>query len=170
MTPSHLVIFLKGNFLWISSGMEVMLGFFFAKFGAIEISRDDCWFHQVWCALFLLGLSEFSFLVNCLGLNLPCLLFFILDSARSCRVCFRFYSIFSFVFVSWGRRAVFSFFLSCGRLSISFLVLYYLLQFDGTWSFLWGPMCRIFTSFRFKSCILMWSLINSYGRLTGYIT
>ena len=41
MTPSHLIIFLKGNLLQISSGLEVMLGFFFAKFGVLEISRVD---------------------------------------------------------------------------------------------------------------------------------
>ena len=133
MTPSHLVIFLKGNLLRISSSLEVMLGFsFFAEFCLLELSRDDCWFHQVWCAWFILGLSKFSFLVNCLGSNFPCLLFLILYLARGCRACFRFYSILSFFFVSCGRRAIY------------FLVLYCLIRFDGTWSFFRGPWCRMF--------------------------
>ena len=182
MTPSHLVIFLKGNLLQISSGLEVMLGYFcFTKFGVLELSKDDCWFHRVRCAWFLLGSSEFSFLVNWLGSNFPCLLFLILDLARSCRACFCFYSIFLFVFVSCGRRAVsfLLFFLadtfpflflfctvvvvSCGRLSVSLLVLYCIIRFNGTW-------CRMFLSFWFKKCILMWSRTKSYGRLTGFIT
>ena len=105
--PSHLVIFLKGGFLWISSGFEVILGYFcFSDFGVLELSRDDCWFRQFWCAWILLGSSELSFLVNWPGSNFACLLFFILDLAQSCRACFRFYYIFSFVFVSSGRRAV----------------------------------------------------------------
>ena len=107
MTPSHLVIFLKGDLLQISSGLVVMLEYFcFTEFCVLELSRDDCLFHRVWCDWFLLGMSEFSFLVNWLSLNLPCLLFLILDLARSFRACLRFYSIFSFVFVSRGRRAV----------------------------------------------------------------
>ena len=160
--PSHLVIFLKGNLLRISSGLEVMLDFFcFTEFGVLELSKDDCWFHLLRCAWFLLGSLEFSFLVNWLGSNLPCLLFLIFDLARSCRSCFRFYSIFSCVFVSCGRRAVSFliffladafpflfllctvFFVSCGRLSVYFLVLYRLILFDGTW-------CRMFVCFQLK--------------------
>ena len=39
MTPSHFVIFLKGGFLRISSGLEVILRYFcFAKFGVLELS------------------------------------------------------------------------------------------------------------------------------------
>ena len=46
MTPSHLVIFLKGDLLQMSSGLEVMLGYFcFAEFGVLELSRDNCQFH-----------------------------------------------------------------------------------------------------------------------------
>ena len=42
MTPSHLVIFLKGNLLQIYSDLEVMLGYFcFAEVGVLELSRDD---------------------------------------------------------------------------------------------------------------------------------
>ena len=42
MNPSHLVIFLNGNLLLISSGLEVMLGYFcFIDFGVLELSRDD---------------------------------------------------------------------------------------------------------------------------------
>ena len=157
-----MVIFLKGDLLQKSSGLEVMLGYFcFNKFSVLELSKDCCWFHQVWCAWFLLGSSEFSFLVNWLSSNLPCLLFLILDLAQSCRACFRIYYILSFVFVSRGRRAVsfllfflahaFAslfllctvFFFSFGLLSVSFLVLYCLIQFYGTW-------CRMFVCFRFK--------------------
>ena len=40
MIPSHFVIFLKGNFLRISSGLEVILGYFgFTKVGVPEFSR-----------------------------------------------------------------------------------------------------------------------------------
>ena len=40
-TPSNLFIFLKGNLLRISSGLEVMLGYIcFAEFGVVELSRD----------------------------------------------------------------------------------------------------------------------------------
>ena len=181
MTPSHLIIFLKGNLLRISSGLEVMLEKnCFAEFGVLELSKYDCWFLLLRCALFLLKLSEFSFLVNWLGSNLPCLLFFIFGLARSCCAFFRFYSFFSWVFVSCERRAISFlfffltdalpflfllytvFFFSFGRRSVSFLVLYRLIRFDGTW-------CRMFVCFRFKSCILMWSRTKSYGRLTGYI-
>ena len=36
------VIFLKGNLLRISSGLEFMLGCFcFTEFGVLELSRDD---------------------------------------------------------------------------------------------------------------------------------
>ena len=157
-----------------------MLGYFcFAEFGVLELSKDDCWFHRVWCAWFLLGSSEFSFLVNWLGSNLPCLLFLILDLARSCHACFRFYSIFLFVFVSCRRCALFFFFfsrtsfrfffllctvffVSCWRLFISFIVLHCLIRFDSTW-------CWMFVCFWFKSCILMWSRTKSYGWLSGYI-
>ena len=135
--------------------------FSFTEFGVLELSKDDCWFHLLRCAWFLLGSLEFSFLVNWLVSNLPCLLFLIFNLARSCRACFRFYSIFSCVFVSCGRRSVsflfffladafpFIFFLctiffvSSGRPSVSFLVLYRLIRFDDTW-------CRMFVCFWFK--------------------
>ena len=40
--PSHLVIIFMGDLLRISSGLEVMLGYFcFAEFGVLELSRDD---------------------------------------------------------------------------------------------------------------------------------
>ena len=79
--------------------------FLFTKFCVLELSR---WlFHQDRYDWILLGSSEFSFLVNWLGSNFPCLLFLILDLARSCRVCFCFYSISSFVFVSRGCRAIY---------------------------------------------------------------
>ena len=40
MTPSHFVIFLRGNFLLISSGLEVVLGYFcVTKFGVLELYR-----------------------------------------------------------------------------------------------------------------------------------
>ena len=43
MTPSHLVVFFKGNLLQIYSGLEVMLeNFGFAEFGVLELSKDDC--------------------------------------------------------------------------------------------------------------------------------
>ena len=39
MTPSHFVIFLKGNLLQIYSGLEVILGYFcFTEFGVFELS------------------------------------------------------------------------------------------------------------------------------------
>ena len=115
MTPSHLVIFLKGDFLRISSGLEVMLGYFcFAKFGVLELSRYDYWFHQVWCAWFLLGSSEFSFLVNFLGSNLPYLLFLILDLARSFCSCFRFI-LFSHSFLFLADAVPFLFLFSLSR-------------------------------------------------------
>ena len=121
MTPSHLVIFLKGNLLRISSGLEVMLGYFcFAECGVLELSRDYCWFHWFLCAWFILGSSEFSFLLNRLGSNLQCLLFLILDLARSYRACFCFYSILSLIFVS------------CRCLSVSFLVMYCIFLFFQT--------------------------------------
>ena len=42
MTPSHFVIFLKGYLLQISSGLEVILGYFgFTEFGVLKISRLD---------------------------------------------------------------------------------------------------------------------------------
>ena len=150
MTPSHSVIFLKGNLLRISSSLEVMLGYFcFTDFGVLELSR--WWFHWVRCSWILLGLSELSFLVNWLGSNLPCLLFLILDLARSCRACLLFYSIFLFVLVSCGRHSVsFLLFVSCGRRSVSFLVLFCLIRLVGTWSFLRWPWFWMFVFFRFK--------------------
>ena len=40
MTPSHFVILLKGNLLQISSGFEVILGYFgFTNSGVLEFSR-----------------------------------------------------------------------------------------------------------------------------------
>ena len=42
MTPSHFVIFLKGDFMLISSGLEVILGYFcFNEFSVLELSRVD---------------------------------------------------------------------------------------------------------------------------------
>ena len=42
MTPSLFVIFFKGNLLKISSGLEVILGYFgFTNFGVLELSRVD---------------------------------------------------------------------------------------------------------------------------------
>ena len=41
MNPSHFVILLKEGLLRISSGLKVVLGFFFADFGVLELSRDD---------------------------------------------------------------------------------------------------------------------------------
>ena len=39
MTPSHFVIFLKGDFLLISSGVEIIIGYFcFTEFGVLELS------------------------------------------------------------------------------------------------------------------------------------
>ena len=39
MAPSHFVIFLKGDLLRISSGLEVILGYFcFTEFGVLELS------------------------------------------------------------------------------------------------------------------------------------
>ena len=80
--------------------------FCFTEFSVLEFSKDDCWFHLICCAWFLLWLSEFSFIVNWLGSNLLCLLFLTFDLARSCRAYFFFYSIFLYLFVSCGRRAV----------------------------------------------------------------
>ena len=40
MTPSHFVIFLKGNLLQISSGLEVILVYFgFTEFGVLRFSQ-----------------------------------------------------------------------------------------------------------------------------------
>ena len=148
MTPSHLVILLKENLLRISSGLKVMLRYFcFNKFGVLGLSKDDCWFHQVQCAWFLLRLSELSFLVNWIGSNFPCLLLLILDLARSCRACFCFYSIFSFVFVSCAPCRFFSSFISRGRLSVSFLVLY-------------CHFCLLRTPIRLFSCFVLSNMIR----------
>ena len=39
MTPSHFVIFFKGDLLKISSGLKFILGYFcFAEFGVLELS------------------------------------------------------------------------------------------------------------------------------------
>ena len=61
MTPSHLVIFLKGNLLIISSGLEVMLGYFcFAEFGVLELSIDA--FTEFGVLKFLLDCQNYIFL------------------------------------------------------------------------------------------------------------
>ena len=59
MTPSHFVISLKGNLLQISSGLEVILGYFgFTEFGVVEFSRNNLTENSV------LGSLEFSVLVD----------------------------------------------------------------------------------------------------------
>ena len=59
MTPSHFVIFLKGDFLQISSGLEFILGYFcFAEFGVLELSL----------LFFVLTISAF---LNCLEMISP---------------------------------------------------------------------------------------------------
>ena len=122
MTPSHLVIFLKGDLLRMSSGLQVMLrSFCFSEFGVLELSKDDCWFHQVWCAWFILGLSEFSSLVNWLGLNLPCLLCLIFDFARSCCACFLFF-FFSLFFSFLADTVPFIFFFSFSLTTLRFFL------------------------------------------------
>ena len=171
MTPSHLVIFLKGYLLQISSSLEVMLEYFsFTEFCVLELFKDDCWFHRVRCAWILPGSSELSFLVNWLGSNLPCLLCLTLDLDQSCRDCFRFYYIFLFVFVSRERYSVSFLVLFLADTEPFFLFLFCLIWYVGTWSFLRGTWCRMFVLFRFKYCILMRSRMKSYGRLTDYIT
>ena len=61
--PFEFVIFLNGNSMQISSGLEVILGYFcFTEFSVLELSRDDFTkfsvlelfllflFHRVWRA------------------------------------------------------------------------------------------------------------------------
>ena len=171
MTLSHLVIFLKGNLLQISSGLKVILGYScFTHFDVLKLSRDEYLYNRVRLVWFLMGSLEFSFLVNCLGSNFLCLLFFIFGLDWRCRACFRFFFfLIRFRFSRMPCR-LFSCLLSRRRLSVSFLVFYCLIRFDGTWSFLLGNWCWIFVSFQIKSCILMWSRTKSYGWLTGYST
>ena len=114
MTPSHLVIFLKGDFLRISSGLEVMLGFFvspssvclnyldddFTEFGVLELFWD-----RQNCELARLEFAVLVIFVFRLGSKLPCLfpfLFHFLVRFRFSRTPCRFFSS----FLSRGRRAV----------------------------------------------------------------
>ena len=123
--PPH--IFKKGDLLRISSGLEVILGYFvFTEFGLIEFSIIG--FTQF-------GVLEFS---GIFGIFFSCLLAWLefsvlvfLDLARRCRACFR------FILFYRGSR------------SISFLVLFGLFRFVSTWLLLRGPWCRMFF-FRFK--------------------
>ena len=56
MTPSHFFIFLKGNLTQISSGLEVILGYFgFTEFGVLEFF----WFFQK-CLFFYIGTANSS--------------------------------------------------------------------------------------------------------------
>ena len=73
MTPSYFFIFLKGDLLQKSSGLEVILGYFcFTEFGVLELSRVD--------------LTEFDvleFFQNCQN---P--LFLCIGSAQICHACY----------------------------------------------------------------------------------
>ena len=145
MTPSHFVIFLKGDLLRISSGLEFILGYFcFANFGVLELSRVD--------------FTEFGLLEFFWNRHIP--LFLCIGSAQILRTCFflrlgsklpclfPFYFIFSWIpwlFVLRGPHAV------------SFLVLFGLFWLVGTWLLLRGTWFWMFVFFWFKSCILMWS-------------
>ena len=58
MTPSHFVILLKGNLLQISSGLELILGYFgFTKFGVLEFSRIDYKYRKCAVGLIYVGLA-----------------------------------------------------------------------------------------------------------------
>ena len=86
MTPSHFVIFLKGNLQEISSGLEAILGYFgFTKLGVLEFSRIN--FIELGD---FLDLFESSFIVYWLGSNLPCMLTLFLDLAQGRCACFYF--------------------------------------------------------------------------------
>ena len=112
MTPSHLFILLKGNLLQISSGLEVILGYFcFTKFGVLESSRKR--FHRVWCAQLFLEIARILFSCVLDRLKFAMLVIFVLDLARSCRACFPFniFSCGSCVFLfSWTLCRFFVFF------------------------------------------------------------
>ena len=69
-----------------------------------------------------------------------------LGSKLLCLFTFLFYFLVRFRF-SQTPCPFFSCFVSRGRRAISFLVLFALIQFVGTWSFLREPCCRMFFSF-----------------------
>ena len=148
MTPSYLVIFFKGDLLQMSSGLEVMLGFFSPSSVLLNylemISPSSVWLNSSGIVRILLscGLARLKFAVLVifdfrLGWKFPCLFPFLF--------CF----IVHFCFSRTPYR-FFSCFLSRGRLSVYFPVLYGLIRFNVTWSFLRGPWCWMFVSFRFK--------------------
>ena len=169
MTPSYLVIFLKRGLLWISSGLEVMLGYFcFADFSVLELSRDN---------FTKFGVLEFFWDRQ----NSP---FLWIGSAQIFHACY-------FWFLTWLEVAVPVFIFIQFSRSFSFRADAVLFLFLFCFSrkpcrffscFVWSnPICwhlkllaralvsDVFFSL-FKSFILMWSRTKSYGRLTGYIT
>ena len=159
MTSSHFVIFLRGVFceylqVWNSflvilvSPRLACLNFlelFLPRFGVFEFP----------------GIVRIVFSCYGIGLNMLCLLILFLDPAQTCRACFRFCFVLLWIlclsFYHWSR-------------AVSFIVLFLLFWFVGTWLLFQGPWRCIFVFLGFRSCILMWSWTNSYGQLTGYIT
>ena len=122
-----------------------------------------CKYLQVWKLCLDIFVSPSSVCLNYLEIILPssvCLKSFgiarILFSCEMARLEFAMRVIFDF----WlGSKFPFLFpfyhilslvFVSCGRHAVSFLVLFGLIRFVGTWSFLRGPWCQVFVFFRFN--------------------
>ena len=102
------------------------------------------YFDRVWCAWIFLDSPDMSFLVYGLGLNLPCLLILFLDSTWSCRACFHFCFLFSWI------PCLFPFLISLAWIPCPFVYFIVLSRFVGPWLLLQGTWRWMFVLFKFK--------------------